>query len=39
LAAAIFHHLAYPVPGVSIAVPVLLPAVVALVIALLFSWK
>lgn len=39
IAAAIIHHLAYPVPGVGIAVPVLIPAVVALVIALLFSWK
>jgi uncharacterized membrane protein len=39
LAAVIFHHLAHPVPGVGIAVPVLLPAVVALIIALLFSWK
>ncbi len=39
IAAAIIHHLAYPVPGVGIAVPVLLPAVVALVLALLFSWN
>jgi uncharacterized membrane protein len=37
IAAVIIHHLAYPVPGVGIAVPVLLPAVVALVIAWLFS--
>jgi len=39
LAAGIFHHLAHPVPGVGIAVPVLVPAVVALAIALLFSRK
>ncbi len=39
IAAAIFHRMAYPVPGVGIAIPVLLPAVVALGIALLFSWK
>jgi uncharacterized membrane protein len=39
IAAVIIHHLAYPVPGVGIAVPVLLPAVVALVIAWLFSWE
>jgi uncharacterized membrane protein len=39
IAAVIIHHLAYPVPGVGIAVPVLLPAIVALVLALLLSWK
>ena len=39
IAAVIIHHLAYPVPGVGIGVPVLLPAVVALVIAWLFSWE
>ncbi len=39
IAAVIIHRLAYPVPGVGIAVPVLLPAVVALVLALIFSWK
>jgi len=39
IAAVIIHYLAYPVPGVGIAVPGLLPAVVALVLALLFSWK
>ncbi len=39
IAALIIHHLAYPVPGVGIAVPVLLPAVVALVLALIFSWQ
>ena len=39
IAAAIFHHLAHPVPGVGIAVPVLVPAVVAMGIALIFSWK
>ena len=39
IAAVIIHHLAYPVPGVGIAVPVLLPAVVALVLALIFSWR
>ncbi len=37
IAAVIFHHLAQPVPGVGIAVPVLVPALVALFIALLFS--
>jgi uncharacterized membrane protein len=39
IAAVIIHYLAYPVPGVGIAVPGLLPAVVALVLSLLFSWK
>ena len=39
IAALIIHHLAYPVPGVGIGVPVLLPAVVALLIAWLFSWE
>ncbi len=39
IAAVIFHHLAHPVPGLGIAVPVLVPAFVALAIALLFSWK
>jgi uncharacterized membrane protein len=39
IAAVIIHYLAYPVPGVGIGVPVLLPAVVALVIAGLFSWE
>jgi uncharacterized membrane protein len=39
LAAAIFHHLAYAVPGVGIAVPVLVPALVAVGLALLLSWK
>ena len=39
IAALIIHHLAHPVPGVGIAVPVLLPAVVALIIAWLFSWE
>ncbi|MFZ0053100.1 MAG: DUF1614 domain-containing protein [Desulfobaccales bacterium] len=39
MAAVIIHYLAYPVPGVGIVVPGLLPAVVALVLALLFSWK
>ncbi len=39
IAAVILHHLAHPVPGLGIAVPVLVPAFVALAIALLFSWK
>ena len=39
IAAVIIHRLAYPVPGVGVAVPVLLPAVVALVLALIFSRK
>ena len=39
IAAVIFHHLAHPVPGLGIAVPVLVPAFVALALALLFSWK
>ncbi len=39
IAAVIFHRLAHPVPGVGIAVPVLVPAIVALVIALFFSWQ
>ncbi len=39
MAAVIYHQLAHPVPGVGIALPVLVPAVVALVIALIFSWR
>ncbi len=39
IAAVIFHHLAHPVPGLGIAVPVLVPACVALGLALLLSWK
>ncbi len=39
IAAAIIHRLSHPVPGVGIAVPVLLPAFVALVLAWLFSWR
>uniref|UniRef100_A0A7C3UX63 DUF1614 domain-containing protein n=1 Tax=Desulfobacca acetoxidans TaxID=60893 RepID=A0A7C3UX63_9BACT len=39
LAAMIFHSMAHPVPGVGIAVPVLVPALVALAIGLLFSWN
>ncbi len=37
IAAVIFHNLAHPVPGVGIAVPVLVPAVVALALALFLS--
>ena len=37
IAAAVFHHLAQPVPGVGIALPVLVPAVVAIGIALFLS--
>ncbi len=39
IAAIIFHHLATPVPGVGIAMPVLVPALVALAISLLLSWE
>ncbi len=39
LAAVIFHRLAHLVPGVGIAVPILVPALVALAIALIFSWR
>ena len=39
IAAAVFHHLAQPVPGVGIALPVLVPAVVAIGIALFLSRK
>jgi len=37
IAAVIFHHLAYPVPGVGLALPVLVPALVALGLALFLS--
>lgn len=37
IASLIIHHLAYPLPGVGIAVPTVIPAVVALVIAVLLS--
>jgi uncharacterized membrane protein len=39
IAAVIFHHLAHLVPGVGIAVPILVPALVALAIGLLLSWR
>jgi uncharacterized membrane protein len=39
IAAVIFHHLAHLVPGVGIAVPILVPALVALTIGLLLSWR
>jgi uncharacterized membrane protein len=39
VAAVIFHHLAHLVPGVGIAVPILVPALVALAIGLLLSWQ
>ena len=39
IATAVFHHMAHAVPGVGIALPVLLPAVVAIGIALLLSWE
>ena len=39
IAAIIFHHMASPVPGVGIAVPVLVPALVALALALFLSWE
>jgi uncharacterized membrane protein len=38
IAAVIFHHMAHLVPGVGIAVPILVPALVALAIGLLLSW-
>jgi uncharacterized membrane protein len=37
IAAAVFHHMAHPVPGIGIALPVLAPAVVAISLALLLS--
>ena len=38
IAAIIFHHMAHLVPGVGIAVPILVPALVALAIGLILSW-
>ena len=39
IAAVIFHRMAHLVPGVGIAVPILVPALVALGIGLIFSWR
>lgn len=39
IAATVFHHMAHPVPGVGIALPVFVPAVVALGVALVLSWE
>ena len=39
LGAVIFHHLAHPVPGVGIAMPTLVPVLVALGIALISAWE
>jgi uncharacterized membrane protein len=39
IAAIIFHHLAHLVPGVGIAVPILIPALVALGLSLILSWR
>jgi uncharacterized membrane protein len=39
IAAVIFHRLAHLVPGVGIAVPILVPALVALAIGLVLSWE
>jgi uncharacterized membrane protein len=39
IAAVTFHHMAHLVPGVGIAVPILVPALVALGIDLILSWR
>jgi uncharacterized membrane protein len=39
IAAVIFHHMAHLVPGVGIAVPILVPALVALGLGLILSWR
>jgi uncharacterized membrane protein len=39
LAAYIFHYFAHPVPGLGITMPVVVPALVALCIGLIFSWN
>ena len=39
IAAIIFYHMAHLVPGVGIAVPILVPALVALAIGLILSWR
>jgi uncharacterized membrane protein len=39
IAALIFHRMAHLVPGVGIAVPILVPALVALGIGLILSWR
>jgi len=39
IAAVIFHHMAHLVPGVGIAVPILTPALVALGLGLILSWR
>jgi uncharacterized membrane protein len=39
IAAAVFHHMAHAVPGIGIALPVLVPALVAIGIAIFLSWE
>jgi uncharacterized membrane protein len=39
IAAAVFHHLAHVVPGIGIALPVFVPAMVAIGLSLFLSWE